>query len=82
MFVDVDVQVDIPEWLTVLTLDELDAIDTIIQGQADDLKIDDEGFRVWLCRCDVHDGMPFDNAVTIEKLIDNRWVEVFMYEAN
>jgi hypothetical protein len=81
MQVEVTVDVDIPEWLTCLTVDELEAIDTIIVGQADDLKIYDEGFRVWLSRCDTYDGMPYDNAVTIEKRIDNRWVEVLMYKA-
>ena len=82
MQVEIAVDVDIPDWLTCLTLDELEVIDTLIVGQADDLKIDNEGFRVWLSRCDTYDGMPYDNAVTIEKLIDNRWVEVIMNEAN
>ena len=82
MQVEIAIDVDVPEWLTCLTLDELEVIDTVIQGQADNLKIDDKGFRVWLSRCDTYDGMPYDNAVTIEKLIDNRWVEVLMYKAN
>jgi hypothetical protein len=82
MQVEIEVNVDIPEWLTNLTLSDLEAIDTIEEGYADDLKISDNGFKVWLCRCDTYDGMPYDNAVTIEKLIDNRWVEVLMYEAN
>ena len=82
MQVEIAIDVDIPEWLTCLTCDELEVIDTLVVGQADDLKIDDEGFRVWLSRSDTYDGMPYDNAVTIEKLIDNRWIEVLMYEAN
>jgi hypothetical protein len=82
MQVEIAVNVDIPDWLTCLTLDELEVIDTLVVGQADDLKIDNEGFRVWLSRSDTYDGMPYDNAVTIEKLIDNRWIEVLMYEAN
>lgn len=75
------VDIDIPDWLSCLTLSELEMIDTIEQGHTDDLKIHDNGFKVWLCRCDTYDGMPYDNAVTVEKLIDNRWVEVLMYEA-
>lgn len=82
MQVEIAVDVDIPDWLTCLTFDELEVIDTLIVSQSDDLKIDNEGFRVWLSRCDTYDGMPYDNAVTIEKLIDNRWIEVLMYEAN
>jgi len=81
MEVEVVANIDIPDWLTCLTFDELESIDTLIQGQADDLKIDNEGFRVWLSRCDTYDGMPYDNAVTIEKLVDNRWIEILMYEA-
>jgi hypothetical protein len=75
------VDIDIPDWLSCLTLSELEMIDTIEQGHTDDLKIHDNGFKVWLCRCDTYDGMPYDNAVTVEKLIDNRWVEVLIYEA-
>lgn len=75
------VDIDIPEWLTCLTFSELEMIETIEQGHTDDLKISDNGFKVWLCRCDTYDGMPYDNAVTIEKYIDNRWVSVLMYEA-
>jgi hypothetical protein len=79
---NIEVVVDIPDWLTCLTLNELESIETIESGHTDDLKINDNSFKVWLCRCDTYDGMPYDNAVTIEKYIENRWVEVLMYEAN
>lgn len=82
MQVEITIDVDIPDWLTCLTFNELEVIDTLVVGQSDDLKINNEGFKVWLSRCDTYDGMPYDNAVTIEKLIDNRWVEVLMYKAN
>jgi len=78
----IEVAIDIPDWMTCLTVDELEKISDIERGHADDLKIDDNGFRVWLCRCDTYDGMPYDNAVTIEANINGRWVEVLMYEAN
>lgn len=65
-----------------LTLDELDEMPTLEQGQADDLKIATVDERVWLCRCGVEDGMPFDNAVTVEYLLKGSWVEVAMWEAS
>lgn len=65
-----------------LTADELDEMPTLAQGQADDLKIETVDERVWLCRCGVEDGMPFDNAVTVEYLLKGRWTEVAMWEAS
>lgn len=78
----IEVAIDIPDWMTCLTVDELEKIADIEQGHADDLKIHDNGFKVWLSRCDTYDGMPYDNAVTIEANVNGRWVEVLMYEAN
>ena len=64
------------------TLEELEDLPVLCQGQADDLKIDTGEVRVWLCRCDVSDGMPYNNAVTIERLsTKGRWEEVSMHEA-
>jgi hypothetical protein len=64
------------------TLEELEALPTLSVGQADSLKIEDEdmGVRVWLSRCTVEDGEPFDHKVSIERrAADGRWrtVEVF-----
>ena len=59
---------------------DLEHLPTLATGQADDLKIDDGDTRVWLCRCGIDDGMPFDNAVTVEKLQNGRWVQVEQYE--
>jgi hypothetical protein len=65
-----------------LSVAELEAMDTLAVGQADDLKIDDgEGTRVWLSRMTVEDGQPYNNQVTIERLIDGRWETVEEYEA-
>ena len=55
------------------TLKELQQLETITQGHTDNLKIKTENTKVWLSRMTVEDGMPYDNMVTIEKLIDGRW---------
>lgn len=66
-----------------MTAAELEDLPRLAQGQADDLKVDDgDGWRVWLCRCGVEDGMPFDNQVTVERLIDGRWITVAVWEAS
>jgi hypothetical protein len=65
----------------IYSLDELANLPTLAQGQADNLKIDDGKHRVWLCRCGIEDGMPHDNNVTVERLIDGRWTTITEYEA-
>lgn len=78
---EIAIEVDIPDQYLNLKFSDLEDMETIEVGHTDDLKINDGVFKVWLCRCDIYDGMPYDNAVTIEKYIDNRWVEVLMYES-
>ena len=63
--VEVTMDIAIPSEYLNLTWRELDNMETLCEGQADDLKIDDGNFRVWLSRCGIEDGMPFDNAITI-----------------
>jgi hypothetical protein len=63
------------------SLKEFQNMETISQGQADDLKIETPDTRVWLSRMTVEDGALFDNGVTIEKLQDGSWVVVDEYEA-
>lgn len=65
----------------VYTLDELEAMPTLKQGQADDLKIENGDVRIWLSRCGVEDGEPCNNKVTIEERRRGSWVEVGWYEA-
>lgn len=65
----------------VYSLEELEAMPTIEQGQADDLKLENEYTKIWLSRCGVEDGEPCNNKVTIEELRRGRWVEVGWYEA-
>jgi hypothetical protein len=48
-------------------------LETISQGHFDDLKYKDELYKVWLSRMTVADGMPYDNQVTVEQLIDGKW---------
>ena len=55
------------------TADELRELPTLCTGQASNLKIDDGETRVWLCRCGIEDGMPFDDMISIERLINGRW---------
>jgi hypothetical protein len=64
-----------------LSLDELEALPVISQGQADDLLIESDTERVWLSRCGMEDGEPWNNKVTVERLIAGRWIEVEWYEA-
>jgi hypothetical protein len=61
------------------TAEELADRPTLAQGQADDLKLDDGETRVWLCRCGIEDGMPYNNAITVERLEDGRWIQVEQY---
>jgi len=55
------------------TLDELRAMPTLSQSQADNLKFDDGRTRVWLSRMKKADGAPYNNQVTVEVLHNGRW---------
>ena len=63
------------------TIKELEAMSTLCVGQADSLKVDLGHIRVWLSRCTVADGEPYDNKVTIEQLVDGVWTDVLTYQA-
>jgi hypothetical protein len=65
----------------VYSLDELEAMETLAVGQADDLKVDLGEVRIWLSRCGIEDGEPCNNKVTIEEYDGQRWNEVGWYEA-
>lgn len=54
---------------------------TLAVGQADDLKVWEDHLRVWLSRCGVADGEPYENKVTVEKWVNLRWTEVDTYQA-
>jgi hypothetical protein len=53
--------------------EELDALPTLTQGQADDLKIETDRQRVWLSRCTTLDGEHCDHHVTVETYNGQRW---------
>jgi hypothetical protein len=62
-----------------LTLQELEALPTLCEAQTADLKIEseDKTERVWLERT----GEPFDNMVTVEFFVSDKWQTVSEYEA-
>lgn len=64
------------------SLSELESLITLAVGQADDLKIDTGAHRVWLSRCTVADGEPYDNKVTHEELVAGRWTTTAIYPAS
>ncbi len=57
----------------------LAALPTLAVGQTCDLKVEREYTRVWLSRCTVDDGMPYNHAVTVERFDGFRWNVVSMY---
>jgi uncharacterized Zn finger protein len=61
------------------TTKELKSMPTLAVGQVADLKIDDGNVRVWLSRCVVEDGEPYNNKITIDHFIDNCWKTVEEY---
>jgi hypothetical protein len=63
------------------SLSYLESLPTLCVGQVDDLKIETSHIRVWLSRCTVADGEPYDNKVSIEQCIYDKWVVVDEYEA-
>lgn len=63
------------------TLKELEEMPTISTGQTDDLKVDTGKVRVWLSRCTIADGEPYNNKVTIEVWFNNKWRITDTYEA-
>ncbi len=61
------------------TAEDLENRETLSVGQTCNLKIDTGQYRVWLSRCTVEDGEPYDDAVTVEELTNGRWVEIDRY---
>lgn len=54
-------------------IDLLDAMATIEIAQASDLKISHPDIRVWVSRCGLADGEPYERTVYLETLISGRW---------
>lgn len=65
------------------TAEELEDKPTLSVAQADNLKFEDlesePPIRVWLCRCGIADGMPYDNQITVEHCIEGQWTSVDVY---
>ena len=66
------------------TADKLRDLPTLSTGQVDNLKLEFTDpcggeVRVWLRRCGMEDGMPYEDAITVENLVDGRWVQVDQY---
>jgi hypothetical protein len=58
---------------------QLRKLPTISQGQFSNLKIDDGKHRIWLSRMTKADGMPYNNAIEVEALLDGVWTSVAQY---
>lgn len=70
------------EPVPLFTLSQLVAMPTLCEAQADNLKWESGAVRLWLSRCTVADGEPFDNAVTIEvRSDDGNWENAQRYPA-
>jgi len=65
------------------TLQELTDRPVLCVGQADNLVIETDDTRVWLSRCGVEDGEPYEDKVTVETLRRNggRWEIYRTYQA-
>ncbi len=59
---------------------ELEARPTISSNQFDNLKVDLGELRVWLSRMTVADGMPYNNQITVELLLNGRWSTFQQYK--
>lgn len=64
------------------TLEELSKLPTLSIDQAENLKIETSNIRVWLSRCSVTDGEPYNNKVSVEKLVDGTWQTIEEYPAD
>lgn len=63
------------------TLEELQNKETLGSSHFDNLKIDEDCYRVWLSRMTIDDGMEYNNQVTVEELVNGVWVIARQYQA-
>ena len=54
--------------------DQCAAMPTLHSGHFDNLKRETATTRVWCSRMTVADGMPCDNQLTYERLINGAWI--------
>jgi len=57
---------------------QLADLPTIAQGQAEDLKMEEFPYRVWLSRCGPEDGET--HRVSVEECINGRWTQIARLE--
>jgi hypothetical protein len=62
-------------------LNELEKLETISQSHAMNMKVKTNTMQVWLSRCTIADGEPYDNRVQIDKLINGVWTKDKEYKA-
>jgi len=55
------------------SLKEICSMPVLKQGHFDNLVYESTTKRVWLSRMTIEDGMPFNNQVTIETLVQGKW---------
>jgi len=63
------------------SLQELNKMDTIMEGHSEDLKYDKKHIRIWLSRMTIEDGMTYNNEVSVEVRVNDQWSIVDTYEA-
>lgn len=62
---------------------ELQHLENLAVENTSDCKLWQGGFRVWLSRCSIADGEPFEHTVYVERLTlddDWRWIDVGYYD--
>ena len=64
------------------TTEYLETLPTIEQGQDANLKVKEDGRKVWLSRLTREDGAEYDHEVTVEVLQDGRWVTACRYSGD
>ena len=63
------------------TVNRLSNMATIHVGHTCDLKYETGTVRIWLARTGVADGEPYNNKVTIERLIEGQWATFAQFPA-
>lgn len=71
----------VPKHLLGLKLSYLQSLPTILTLQFDNLKIQEENFRVLLSRMTVADGARYENQVVVEEKVKGCWVKRYKYQA-
>lgn len=59
----------------------LESLPTLCVGQADDLKYESDGIRIWLSRCGIGDGEPYEEAASLEYLVNGCWQDGGRWDA-